>query len=255
MAVWWFTGIGHATIFACLFAKNWRIWRIFASPGMRKTIIFNTELLVKFVLIFMAIEVLILSSWTGYSPQIPTITPLPDSKEQDELQHICAPKPGRHRGGIISFTVYNTLLVIPLAFISYWTRVAKSEYKESRQIAIIVYTTLVILLVITGISFTSPVSYATEWYLAGYGLLFVPTIVWACLFLPKHFRLRASAASHTSTDSRLSDPTSHLVFESAIQPATDTMDQPLVPPSLEMVTRTNEEGSTESESSTNDSEL
>jgi basic membrane lipoprotein Med (substrate-binding protein (PBP1-ABC) superfamily) len=219
MAPWWVLGIGFALIFSCLLAKNWRIWRIFSSGHFRVVAIMNSQLLYRWVGIIVFFELIILILWTILDPQRPASSQAPELKF-DEVQLICTSKSGKTIGlGV--FLAYNVLLLFPLALISYWTRVAKEEYRETRAIAMIVFSSVIICLISIAIVAATPHNYTIFFYLAGYSTWLILTIVYTNLFLPKTWRVHFahSGISEPNTNTGVSVLHSQTMLESVTSPS------------------------------------
>jgi len=67
MTVPWFLSVGFVTAFGSLFAKTWRINRIFHCGNMRRVKITEKDVMLP-LLAFVAVDVLLLSLWMGFSP-------------------------------------------------------------------------------------------------------------------------------------------------------------------------------------------
>lgn len=197
MLPWWLYGFGHALTWSCLIAKNWRIWRIITSARLRPVAILNKELLLKWVVAIVAIELLVLLTWTFYSPLIPAAL-TSATLTNDQMQVLCVPKPNRLNGGILTWVGVNLALLLPGALVSYWTRNAKGEYDESRSLASAIYGTIVVTLVLGGVGFGMLRNYLVEFYMFCLGPLIITFSVWALLFVPKLIRLYSAAPENHS---------------------------------------------------------
>lgn len=183
MVPWWLLGIGHALIFSCLMAKNWRIWRIFNSGHFKVVAIMDTQLLFRWVGGIVSLEVLILILWTILDPQLPKIDSNPILK-YDEKQQMCFSKSGKSIG-LSTHLAYSIAILIPLTFMSYLTRAAREEYRESRAIAMTVLTSVIIHLVAIGVLIAMPSHYQTYFYIFTFGVLLLLVVIEVTFFLPK----------------------------------------------------------------------
>lgn len=214
MTPWWLIGIGYAAIFSCLLAKNWRVWRIFDSIRLKTVAILDTDLLAKFVGALMLVELVILAFWTAFNPRTPHLIP-GSNVAYNEVQSACKPNNGQPEIGIGIFLTFNVLMLFPIAFISYRTRVAKEEYRETSAIAIIVYSNIILTITFIGILFSTTFDYHTTFYLTGYGIWILLFVVYVALFLPKHYQIYfMSSASSTSSGVQLSTLQSQQAFDS-----------------------------------------
>lgn len=197
MIPWWIIGLAYTAIFSCMLAKNWRVWRIFDSAHLKAVAILDTDLLFKFVGVLLFVELAILGFWTGFDPLTPRLVG-GDNLAYNERQMNCQSLTGRSIGQGV-FLSWNVMLLFPIAFISYRTRIAKEEYRENSAIALIVYANIVLIITYIGVLFSTPFDYLIHFYLTGYGVWIIFFIVYIALFLPKHYRLYVLSSSSTSS--------------------------------------------------------
>lgn len=206
MLPWWALGLGYTLILSCLIAKNWRIWRIFASGRMRVVAILNSDLLLRWVAALMSVEVLLLVLWTVFVPLQPKrlTSPLLDF---DVMQVLCIQKAPSQSIGTSVFILYLIALLLVAAFISIRTRSVKEEYRESRAIGMIVVASIVLLVVIGIVTVALPTLYYIYFFIGGYGTLVLIILVYANIFLPKIWKIHFTGKSQhppSSSANRLS---------------------------------------------------
>ena len=224
MAPWWTLGIGYAIIFSCLMAKNWRIWRIFASGRFKVVAIMNTQLLWRWVGGILGLELLILILWTALDPRLPTTSRNPELA-YDQLQLMCASKSGTS-AGITTFMAYNVAILLPLAFISWRTRHAKEEYRESRAIGMTVLTAAVVDLTVIGVLVALTDDYQTFFYMFSFGSCLILLVVLCTLFLPKIWRIHFPSSGISSPNTDTSQGVSYLQSQVAPQSMTGFESRP-----------------------------
>lgn len=198
MAPWWLLGVGHALIFSCLMAKNWRIWRIFNSGHFKVVAIMDTQLLFRWVGGIVSLEIIILTLWTIFDPQLPQVVVNPELK-YDEKQQMCFSKSGKSIG-LSTHLAYSIAVLIPLTFLSYLTRAAREEYRESRAIAMTVLTSVIVHLVAIGVLIAMPSDFQIYFYIFTFGVLLLLVVIEITFFLPKVW------STHFPSSSGVSDP-------------------------------------------------
>jgi basic membrane lipoprotein Med (substrate-binding protein (PBP1-ABC) superfamily) len=215
MATWWAIGIGYGIAISCILAKNWRIWRIFTSERLKVVAIMNTQLLARWVGVIVLGEVIILVLWTIFDILSPITVANARTAGFGEVQLLCASETGKTYG-LATFLAYNVLLLILAAFMSYWTRNVKEEYKESTGLAIAVYLSLVVLLVFIALVIATPNDYLVRFYMCAYGAWAVLAVTYVSLFLPKFWRTHFVGSSKSpSSTMQLSTFNSQPAFDSA----------------------------------------
>lgn len=132
----WLLGLSVNLMIAFLFAKTFRIWRIFKSPFIRKKIT-DWQLLI-LVGIIMIPCVLILIAWTAFSTPTATIVHV-----NGEDHYVC--ETGGLTGppgGYVFFGIlvgYTSIVLLFGVFLAFVTRNVPSEYSESKLVGYSVY--------------------------------------------------------------------------------------------------------------------
>lgn len=211
---YWLLGSSLGLMYSCILAKNWRIWKIFSSGSFKRVAISNRNLLLSIVLPLMALEYIVLLFLTLWRPPIPTISRGPHL-DWDENQLMCRPR-DRHRFGVILFSLYQLLLLVPCAFISYKTMGASQEYRESTSIALVIYSSIVVEVLIPGINFAMPGHYMIAFYSSAYGIWVLMAAAWIGIFAPKLYIVHIQDKSSTTQSAapQLSTHNSNPKFES-----------------------------------------
>jgi hypothetical protein len=210
---WWLLGLSLALIYSSILAKNWRIWKIFSSGTFKLVGIMNMDLLLRIILPIMTIELALLVALTITQPPAPRISKGPHL-QWDEMQIMCQPS-GGSRAAIISFVLYNFLLLIPAAFISYKTKNASRDYRESSGLGFVIFFSIIIELLIPGIAFAIPRHYIVTFYLSGYGIFLLMAISWIGIFAPKLWDVHSGHTSGADSNApQLSTHHSEPRFES-----------------------------------------
>jgi hypothetical protein len=77
----WMAGVGFVFMFACLFAKTFRVWRLLSSKSMKASQISTVDLAI-WIGVLLTIEIIFLAVWTGVDRPTETLrrTPYNDQK-------------------------------------------------------------------------------------------------------------------------------------------------------------------------------
>eukprot|EP01130_Rhizamoeba_saxonica_P016977 TRINITY_DN7987_c0_g1_i2.p1 TRINITY_DN7987_c0_g1~~TRINITY_DN7987_c0_g1_i2.p1 ORF type:complete len:604 (+),score=101.74 TRINITY_DN7987_c0_g1_i2:86-1897(+) len=141
MRVWLF-GLGFILVFGNLFAKNYRISRIFgADLASNNAAITNSVLFVKYSLVVIVLEVVILLVWALLDPVI-RIELGPDKLPElapNELYIGCS---STTHYGFLVFGIFNSLILLVGAAIAYRVRKVPTEFSELKAISFSVSKTI-----------------------------------------------------------------------------------------------------------------
>lgn len=179
----WLFGIGYSLLYSCIFAKNWRVWRIFKSKKFTQTVILDIHLLLYFVLVIVGIEVIFLSIWTGVS--MPTLD-YEQVYDLSSLEHYYTCKINTTFGVI--FIALKFILLLPVIFISYQTKDIEKKYRETQTIAFSVYNAFIVGVLIScmvGLLNNNVI----KSNIISYGIFFIVIVSYSFTFIPKHHEL------------------------------------------------------------------
>eukprot|EP00578_Thalassiosira_sp_NH16_P004470 CAMPEP_0181138052 /NCGR_PEP_ID=MMETSP1071-20121207/34035_1 /TAXON_ID=35127 /ORGANISM="Thalassiosira sp., Strain NH16" /LENGTH=487 /DNA_ID=CAMNT_0023224851 /DNA_START=1 /DNA_END=1465 /DNA_ORIENTATION=+ len=150
MATPWLLTIGFTTVFSALFAKTWRINKILHNPNAFRHIKVSEKDVMKPYLIMMAMNIIVLTSWTAISPLTYQRMDSPGTDDWNRVisvYGVCTTTSAT-RGAKAFFPYLIALLVINLGLLvianlqSYQARTIQTEYNESKYITIIMASML-----------------------------------------------------------------------------------------------------------------
>lgn len=180
MLHWWIMGISYSTVFSCILAKNWRVWKIFKGQRLTLVRILDWHLVVKWVAVIVSIEVIILICFTIFGPMVPTYSTSP--RKYDVIHVTCEPT-GRGYLYII-FWLYNLLILLPVVIIGYGTRHARSEYQELKPLVFTSYVAMVSILLLMAIDLGLQHRPILQFWVHGLAPILACTNAWVALYIP-----------------------------------------------------------------------
>ena len=138
----WFLSVGFVCAFSSVFAKEWRINKIFHNPSMRRISVSAKDVLIPCI-ILLGLNVLVLAVWTGLNPLswdrffVGTVDKYGRNVESIG---ICTSDLWAPYVGVILFI--NMAMVIFANYQAYQARGISVEYSESKHIAVIMVAIL-----------------------------------------------------------------------------------------------------------------
>jgi ABC-type branched-subunit amino acid transport system substrate-binding protein len=152
----WLIGIGFVTMFGALFAKTWRIMRIFTTTDLRVFQITNINLIAVLSLLI-GIEIVLLAIWSGTSRPTSTVR-IADPLRPSKNQLVCVNgKSGKAMLGIL--VAYKLIIVLYGIYMSIriW-KIPLKQFNESRAIAFSMYNMLCFGLLAFGLQVSGVIS-------------------------------------------------------------------------------------------------
>lgn len=137
-ALSWFLNLGFMMTFAPLFAKTWRIYRIFGRKKLSVIKISNRKL-AAMVTSFVSAEILLLSIWQAVSPLQPVITTQTIGSPAVEHQYTQCGTVDAGRSFLIVIGVTKGTLLLYGALLAFSTRRVTDHFNESQSIAWAIY--------------------------------------------------------------------------------------------------------------------
>ena len=134
----WCTNLGFMLTFSPLFAKTWRIYRIFGGKKLNVVKISNRKLSTM-VLFFISAETLILSIWQAVGPLQPVMTMQTTGSPAVEHQYIQCGTLGDGGRFLIVIGVTKGALLLYGALLAFSTRRVTDHFNESQSIAWAIY--------------------------------------------------------------------------------------------------------------------
>ena len=192
----WLVNIGLMLTFAPLFAKTWRIYRIFGRKKLSVVAIPNKKLLMM-VGTLLALELLVMAVWQGIGnlqPQtndVQTSTPVSSpvaiiaARMQVDEYVQCGVPSGAPRSMFIVVCVEKALLFVWGAMMAFSTRKVSSTFNEAQGITLALYNTIFTIGVIAPIILVIGATGDVLDLLLAFALLWISGFTVATLFGPK----------------------------------------------------------------------
>jgi hypothetical protein len=192
----WLVNVGLQLTFSPLFAKTWRIYRIFGRRKLSVVAIPNRRLLMM-VGVLLCVELLLMAVWQGVGnlqPQVldvQTSTPVSStvaaiaSRMQVDEYVQCGVPSGAARSMFIVVCVEKALLFVWGAMMAFSTRKVSSTYNEAQGITLALYNTLFTIGVIAPIILVISATGDVLDLLLAFALLWISAFTAATLFGPK----------------------------------------------------------------------
>lgn len=182
MAYPWLLGLGYTLAFSCLFAKTWRLWRLFSRKSLKAKVIDNSFLL-KIVGAMMFVIIVLLIVWTADAAFHVTLT-FTDGTNS-ELQYLCE-TPTVYWGIFVGLIGLSLIVGCVLTFL---IRNLPQEYNDAEAIGMSIYNSTLMLAAGAAIGWglqdnTQAVSAAK-----GFCVLVAFWFLMLILFGPTHFRI------------------------------------------------------------------
>eukprot|EP00211_Chloroparvula_japonica_P000644 CAMPEP_0119119492 /NCGR_PEP_ID=MMETSP1310-20130426/960_1 /TAXON_ID=464262 /ORGANISM="Genus nov. species nov., Strain RCC2339" /LENGTH=1602 /DNA_ID=CAMNT_0007108933 /DNA_START=190 /DNA_END=4998 /DNA_ORIENTATION=+ len=183
----WLLGIGYTLAFACLFAKTWRLWRLFARKSLKAKVIDNMFLL-QIVAVFMVIMIIYLIIWTAVDG-VDTRREFVDN-DNDEVQILCDSED--YWWGIFVGMIGAGLLVG--CVLSFLIRNIPQEYNDAEAIAMSIYNATLMLAAGAAIGWGLDDEPSAVVAAKGFSVLIAFWFLVLILFAPTHYRIFVSGA-------------------------------------------------------------
>jgi phosphate transport system substrate-binding protein len=203
----WLVNIGLMLTFAPLFAKTWRIYRIFGRKKLSVVVVSNKKLLL-LVAALLGTETLLMAVWQGIgnlqavTNDVQTSTPVGSSVPQIAARLIideyvqCGVPPGHARSMFAVICVEKGLLFVWGALMAFTTRKVTSTFNEAKGITLSLYNTCFTVGIIAPIILVIQATGDVLDLLLAFALLWIASFTGAMLFGPK---LMTIYAKHDDT--------------------------------------------------------
>ena len=192
----WLVNFGLMLTFAPLFAKTWRIYRIFGRKKLSVVVISNRRLLV-LVAVMLGCELLLLATWqwvgnlqpitndvTTSSLVSSTVPAVAARLVVDEYVQ-CGVSSGAPRSLFAVICVEKGLLFVFGALMAFTTRKVTSSFNESAGITLAIYNTCFTVGIITPIILVISATGDVLTLLLAFALLWIAAFTTGILFVPK----------------------------------------------------------------------
>jgi 7 transmembrane sweet-taste receptor of 3 GCPR/5'-nucleotidase, C-terminal domain len=169
VAIPWLFATGSTIVFTIMFAKLWRINRLFGAQRFQRLVVTEREVLGPFLLLF-ATNVTLLTAWTIVDPFQWTRNAVPG--EEWKTYGACTSQGiGYIFMGLIAFVLFVALVLA--CHQAYKARNISDEFSESKNLGLAIFTWLQVLLVGVPTMFLVSQENFTARYFIQVGLLFV----------------------------------------------------------------------------------
>jgi phosphate transport system substrate-binding protein len=180
----WLVNMGFMCLFCPLFAKTWRVWRIFSGSHLRIVKISNQKLMAITGAVLLA-DIILIAVWQGIAPLVPI--------EYDRIigsdQHLFTHCSVRSTGSGVIFVglvaAEKAGLLLFGAIMAFSTRNVKGSFNESAAISWSLYNTLMSLIIGLSIIIFIKAVEDTLMVLVVLLLCWIIISAWGLLFLPK----------------------------------------------------------------------
>jgi hypothetical protein len=187
----WLVNLGFMLLFCPLFAKTWRVYRIFSGAHLKVVKISNVKLLLLTSAV-VALDIILIGVWQGVSPLVPVQYDRMTGSAQHVFTHCSVKSSGAGLIFAALVGVEKSALLLFGAIMAFSTRNVKGTFNESAAISWTIYNTLMSALI--GVAIIVFVS-AVEDALVLLVLILLTWIVlsaWGLIFGPKFHLLMQS---------------------------------------------------------------
>ena len=226
-ALSWCVNIGLSLTFAPLFAKTWRIYRIFGRRKLSVVAIGNRKLLM-LVIAMLCAELTLHAVWQaegGLQPlakdvatTTPVITSVPELSSRTVINEFvqCGVPSGSSMTVFIVIVVTKALLFVGGALLAFSTRKVSSTFNESSGIALSIYNVCFTIGIIAPIIQVIDATGDVQTLLLAFALLWIACFTGGLLFGPKMLNVY-----HQRRDKRAGENNS-VMATSAVQQSTSS---------------------------------
>lgn len=176
----WLVGLALALVLGNLFAKTWRVYRIFEQSNFyaKVTVIENKSLL-GFSFFMLCLELLIPLIWTAVDRPRPTLIQV----NLDTSFHDCQSNNLSFQWAMVAcFGIINFFVLAYGAFLAFKTRQVSSAFSESRYIGVCIYNMLVLGVVTIPVAYIAAAGFFTIFFVRAIAILLCTTFVLLVLF-------------------------------------------------------------------------
>eukprot|EP01099_Mayorella_cantabrigiensis_P001617 TRINITY_DN1723_c0_g3_i1.p1 TRINITY_DN1723_c0_g3~~TRINITY_DN1723_c0_g3_i1.p1 ORF type:complete len:646 (+),score=100.40 TRINITY_DN1723_c0_g3_i1:196-2133(+) len=194
----WVGFIGFSIVMGNLFAKTYRIWKIFDSKTLKVQIISDKELFL-YSGVIVSIEVILLAILMHDPPRV--VIKISSDSPLDQFQVCECESHSFENGMIYAFLAYNIFLVCSGSLLAFLTRNVASSFNESKWISMSMYNISVCLVVIAPIYYTAGSGNDNKrlYIIRSAATMFASTITYLALFSPKIHQLFTAASKEDRT--------------------------------------------------------
>eukprot|EP00008_Paramoeba_atlantica_P006622 CAMPEP_0201478382 /NCGR_PEP_ID=MMETSP0151_2-20130828/3237_1 /ASSEMBLY_ACC=CAM_ASM_000257 /TAXON_ID=200890 /ORGANISM="Paramoeba atlantica, Strain 621/1 / CCAP 1560/9" /LENGTH=1127 /DNA_ID=CAMNT_0047859443 /DNA_START=128 /DNA_END=3511 /DNA_ORIENTATION=+ len=173
----WLLGIGFMLLFGCLFAKTYRLWRLFTSRSLKATVIDNA-FLIRIVLLFCAPMIIFLICWTAIEGF--EVVHERTEHDEDQVHDIC-------RSETVWWAVFVGMIGFVLTIgclLTFLVRNLPPEFNDSEAIGFSMYNAFLMLAVGAAIGWGLEDHVAAVVSIQGFTVIFMVYFTVFVLFMP-----------------------------------------------------------------------
>ena len=138
----WTANLGFMLAFCPLFAKTWRIWRIFGRQRQLKVVRITNARLLGLITLTVLADVVLLSIWQGVAPMTPSLTTVYSGDPVIAYEYSQCEYGAEGTDFLITAFVTKSVLVAFGALMAFSTRKTSSKFNEAAAIAWSIYNVL-----------------------------------------------------------------------------------------------------------------
>jgi hypothetical protein len=193
----WLLGVGFVVMFGALFAKTYRIMRIFTTTDLRVFKITNLQLILV-LLILVGVEVVLLAIWSATSRPVRTLSVTDPIRPSKDVWVCSTGKSGKVMLGIL--VAYKLCIVLFGIYMSIriW-KIPLKQFNESRAIAFSMYNMLCFGILAFGLQVGGAISDPAMYIVRSVCLILSTFFTLAAIFGPK---VVAVITGHTGYSSK-----------------------------------------------------
>ena len=184
----WTVMAGLQLTFAPLFAKTWRIYRIFGRKKLSVVQISNSKLMMLVLAVF-AVDAILVAIWQGMGPLTPIVTTIDTTNSAGKLvinQYTqCGVASGNATTLFTIICVEKGVLFVFGALMAFTTRRVSSTFNESQGISLSIYNVCFTIGIITPIIIVTSAVGDVLTLLLVFALLWIAYFTGGILFVPK----------------------------------------------------------------------
>jgi len=187
----WLANLGFMLLFCPLFAKTWRVYRIFSGAHLKVVKISNSKLLLMTAAVLLA-DLVLISAWQGVAPLVPVEYERTIGGSQHVFTHCSVDSNGSGMVFVGLVGAEKGLLLLFGAIMAFSTRNVKGTFNESTAISWTIYNTLLsAIIAVVLIVFVNAVE-DTLVILVLVLLMWIVFSAWGLIFGPKFHLLTQS---------------------------------------------------------------
>lgn len=206
----WLLALGFIVMYGSLFAKSWRVWRLYSNASM--TIIRISDLQVFLnVLIWVLIMAILLIAFSIAGNLQPTYVTLdPYRPARDYIACIPA-NPGPHTVALAVILAYSGLIILAGLFVAYKvSKIPYQVYDESNTISFSMYNVAFFVILLAALRLSNAASREVLFVLQSVGLVLCVVITLSSLLFTKVSYMMNGDSSLSGTSLRMSRSVKHL---------------------------------------------